>query len=139
MAGNLTFKSGSGSDTTKLARLEVAGTTIVTTGAGADQVYLLGGTKFAGPVTVDAGAGADLVSIATALPDSNNPGGPPAFPAGTVEFDAKATVKLGAGNDRLVLGDATDANGIVTFGPSGTMEADGGPSLGDTFVRSPGR
>jgi hypothetical protein len=139
VTGNVTFKSGNGSDTFELARLEVTGTTTITTGAGTDSVYLLGGTKFTGPITLDTGGGADLVSVATALPDSNNPGGPPAFAAGTVEFDAKATFKLGAGNDTLVLGDPSDVLGVVAFGPGGSIAADGGPSLGDTLTIVAGR
>jgi hypothetical protein len=137
--GNLTFKSGNGSDTFELGRLEVAGTTLITTGAGSDQVYLLGGTKFTGTVTLDTGGGADLVSVATAWPDPNNPGGPPAFAAGAVEFDAKATIKLGSGNDKLVLGDATDPAGVVNFGANGSLSGDGGLSLGDTFIAIAGR
>ena len=72
------------------------------------------------------------------MPDPFNPG-VPAVRAGTVEFDAKATFKLGAGNDRLVLGDAIDPAGVVTFGPGGSIAADGGSSLGDTFVAAAGR
>jgi len=137
--GNVTFKSGNGSDTYNLARLEVTGTTSIATGAGTDSVYLLGGTKFTGPVTIDTGGGADLVSVATALPDLNNPLGPPAFPAGTVEFDAKAMVKLGAGNDSLVLGDPADPVGVIAFGATGNIAADGGPSLGDTLTMVAGQ
>jgi hypothetical protein len=133
VTGNVTFKSGNGSDTFELARLEVTGTTTITTGAGTDSVYLLGGTKFTGPIMLDTGGGADLVSVATGLPDLNNPPNL-AYPAGTVEFDAKATFKLGAGNDTLVLGDPADAAGVVVFGPNGSIAADGGLSLGDKLT-----
>jgi hypothetical protein len=133
VTGNVTFTSGNGSDTFELARLEVTGTTTITTGAGTDSVYLLGGTKFTGPITLDTGGGADLVSIATGLPDLNNPPNV-AYAAGTVEFDAKATIKLGAGNDSLVLGDPADALGVIAFGPNGSIAADGGLSLGDKLT-----
>ena len=138
VSGNVTFRSGSGSDTFALQGLKVTGTTTVTTGAGADQLYFLVGSQFTGPVTVDTGGGADLVAAGAAMPDPFNPG-VPAVPAGTVEFDAKATFRLGAGNERLVLGDATDPAGVVTFGPGGSIAADGGSSLGDTFVAVVGR
>jgi hypothetical protein len=133
VTGNVTFKSGNGSDTFALARLEVTGTTTITTGAGTDSVYLLGGTMFTGPITLDTGGGADLVSIATGLPDLNNPPNL-AYPAGTVEFDAKATIKLGAGNDTLVLADSADAAGVIAFGPNGSIAADGGLSRGDKLT-----
>jgi hypothetical protein len=133
VTGNVIFKSGNGSDTFELARLEVTGTTAITTGAGTDTVYLLGGTKFTGPITLDSGSGADLVSIATSLPDPNNPPNL-AFPAGAVEFDAKATIKLGAGDDKLVLGDPSDQAGVITFGANGSIAADGGLSLGDALT-----
>jgi hypothetical protein len=139
VTGNVTFKSGSGSDTFELAALEVSGTTLISTGAGRDQLYLLGGSKFTGPVTIDTGGGADLVAIATPLPDEQIPPGPDAFPAGTVEFDAKATIKLGAGNDTLRLGVAGDPVGKVVFGVAGSLAADGGLSLGDFFDAAAGQ
>jgi hypothetical protein len=139
VTGNLTFKSGSGSDTFELAALEVTGTTSITTGAGRDQVYLLGGSKFTGPVTIDTGSGADLVAIGTPLPDEQIPPGPDTFPAGTVQFDAKTTIKLGAGNDTMKLGVAGDPDGKVVFGVGGSLAADGGLSLGDLFDPTAGQ
>jgi len=139
VTGNLTFKSGSGSDTFELAALEVTGTTLITTGAGRDQLYLLGGTKFTGPVTIDTGSGADLVAIGTPLPDEQIPPGPDVFPAGPVQFDAKATIKFGAGNDTMRLGVAGDPDGKVLFGVAGSLAADGGLSLGDLFDAAAGQ
>jgi hypothetical protein len=139
VTGNVIFKSGNGSDTYSLARLEVTGSTSITTGAGTDTVYLLGGSKFSGPVTVDTGGGADLFAAGTALPDPQNPTGPPTFAAGTVEFDAKATIKLGAGNDTMQLGVAGDPVGKVVFGVAGSLAADGGLSLGDFFDAAAGQ
>jgi len=139
VAGNVTLKSGNGSDTYSLARLEVTGTTTITTGAGTDWVYLLGGSKFTGAVTVDTGAGADVFAAATELPDAQIPPGPALFPPGTVQFDARATIKLGAGNDTMRLGVAGDPNGKVVFGPTGSLAADGGLSLGDSFDPAAGQ
>ena len=139
VTGNVTFKSGNGSDTYALARLEVTGTTTITTGAGTDWVYLLGGSKFTGPATVDTGGGADVFAAGTELPDAQIPPGPALFPPGTVQFDAKATIKLGAGNDTMRLGVAGDPEGKVVFGPAGSVAADGGLSLGDTFDPAAGQ
>ena len=56
-----------------------------------------------------------------------------------MEFDAKATIKLGVGNDTMKLGVAGDPDGKVLFGAAGSLAADGGLSLGDTFDAAAGQ
>jgi hypothetical protein len=124
IGGKLTLIGGSGSDEITLNAITVQGATAITTGAAADTLTIYGST-FVGTVSVDLGGGADILAIAD-VPTATAP----------VTFNSAATVKMGIGNDALRLGLALanggNANTNVLFGPTGSLNVDGGANL-NTF------
>ena len=122
VGGNLKVTGGAGADAVSLDRVTVAGTTGLTTLAGADYLSIENGSTFTKAFSADLGSGDDEISVAQ-LTGS----------AAAVTFRTKAKILAGTGNDLLALGldsvsSGGDASSRVDFLGAGHV-LDGGLGL----------
>jgi hypothetical protein len=129
---NLTITTGAGTDLIDLVRLQVAGATRIVTGGGADSLSINDGVIFSGTFFTDLGAGDDSIIVAAGTAATN-----------PVTFQKTATIRTGAGNDSLTLGEAVDSGGTAdtaaVFQAGGTVDGGTGLNLFDglTPAQSP--
>ncbi|MFO0825632.1 MAG: hypothetical protein U0792_21345 [Gemmataceae bacterium] len=126
--GSLTIKGGKGDDRVTLLNVAVTGITSINLGSGSDFLDIDLGSTFTGTFLADMGTGDDVLGMAH-LVDATAP----------VTFNGKATIKMGSGNDWMILGLGTGGtastkvnfNGVGSLIDGGTNynEFDDGPTM----------